>query len=56
MNERQKRIEHILRTMRESDVVDYTSSAEQILALCAERAREGLQAYLQRFHACENRT
>jgi len=93
--------------MRESDVVDYTSSAEQILALFAEdgaaaperwnpkpgeeywfiwdtgqmknkvwgtwsyderrwaigncfhtrqhaeHAREGLQAYLQRFHACE---
>ena len=36
MNDRQKRIEHILRTMRESDVVDYTSSAEQILALFAE--------------------
>jgi len=104
MNNRQKHIEHILRTMRESDVVDYTSSAEQILALFAEdsaaqperwkpkpgeeywfiwdtgqiknkvwgtwsyderrlaigncfqtrqhaeRAREGLQAYLRRFH------
>ena len=105
MNDRQKRIEHILRTMRESTVVDYTSSAKQILALfeedsaaqperwkpkpdeeywfiwdtgqikkqvwgtwsydqrrwargnCfqtrqdAERAREGLQDYLRRFHA-----
>jgi hypothetical protein len=104
MHERQKRIEQILRTMRESNVVDYTSSAEQILALFAEdgtavperwkpkpgeeywfiwdtgqiknkvwgtwsyderrwnigncfhtrqhaeRAREGLQAYLRRFH------
>ena len=110
MHERQQHIEHILRTMRESDVVDYTSSAEQILALFAEdgapsperwkpkpgeeywfiwdtgqmknkvwgtcsyderqwaigncfqtrqhaeRAREGLQEYLRRFHACENRT
>jgi hypothetical protein len=104
MHERQQHIEHILRTMHESEVVDYTSSAEQILALfeedsaaqperwkpkpgeeywfiwdtgqiknkvwgtwsyderrwaignCfqtrqhAERAREGLQAYLRRFH------
>ena len=104
MHERQKHIEQILRTIRESDVVDYTSSAEQILALFAEdsataperwkpksgeeywfiwdtgqirkkvwgtwsyderrwaigncfqtrqdaeRAREGLQAYLRRFH------
>ena len=36
MNERQQHIEQILRTMRESDVVDYTSSAEQILALFEE--------------------
>jgi len=104
MNDRQKRIEHILRTIRESDVVDYTSGVEQILVLfeedgaaaperwkpkhgeeywfiwdtgqiknkvwgtwsyderrwnignCfqtrqhAERAREGLQAYLRRFY------
>src|SRR5215831_15386973 len=107
MHERQQRIEQILRTMHESEVVDYTSSAEHILALfeedsatsperwkpkpgeeywfiwdtgqikkkvwgtwsydqrrwaignCfqtrqdAERAREGLQAYLRRFHAGE---
>jgi hypothetical protein len=105
MHDRQKCIEHILRTIRESDVVDYTSSAAQILALFAEdsaavperwkpkpgeeywfiwdtgqiknkvwgtwsyderrwaigncfqtrqhaeRAREGLQSYLRRFHA-----
>ena len=104
MKNRQQYIEQILRTMRESDVVDYTSGVEQILALfeddgtavperwkpkpgeeywfiwdtgqikkkvwgtwsydqrrwargnCfqtrqhAERAREGLQAYLRRFH------
>ena len=104
MNERQKHIEHILRTIRESDVADYTLAVEQILALFAEdgtavperwkpkpgedywfiwdtgqiknkvwgtwsyderrwaigncfqtrqhaeRAREGLQAYLRRFH------
>jgi hypothetical protein len=104
MKHRQQHLEHILRTIRESDVVDYTSSAAQILALFAEdsatsperwtpkpgeeywfiwdtgqmknkvwgtwsyderrwgigncfqtrqhaeRAREGLQAYLRRFH------
>jgi hypothetical protein len=104
MNDRQQHLEHILRTIRASEVVDYTSSAAQILALfdedsaaaparwkpkpgeeywfiwdtgqiknkvwgtwsyderrwnignCfhtrqhAERAREGLQAYLRRFH------
>src|SRR5262249_1132793 len=104
MKNRQQHLEHILRTMRDSDVVDYTSGAEQILALFAEdsaaqperwkpkpgeeywfiwdtgrmtkkvwgtwsyderrwaigncfqtrqhaeRAREGLQAYLRRFH------
>jgi len=107
MKDRQQHLEHILRTIRESDVVDYTSSAAQILALFAadsaaaparwkpkpgedywfiwdtgqikkkvwgtwsyderrwaigncfktrhqaERAREGLQTYLRRFHACE---
>ena len=107
MKNRQQHIEHILRTIRESDVADYTSSAEQILALfeedsaaqperwkpkhgeeywfiwdtgqirkqgwgrwsydqrrwargnCfqtrqdAERAREGLQAYLRHFHEGE---
>jgi hypothetical protein len=107
MHERQQHIEQILRTIRESEVVDYTSSAAQILMLfeengatsperwkpkpgeeywfiwdtgqiknkvwgtwsyderrwtignCfhtrqeAERAREGLQAYLRRFHACD---
>ena len=36
MNERQKHIEHILRTIRESDVVDYTTGAAQILALFEE--------------------
>jgi hypothetical protein len=36
MKNRQQHIEQILRTMRESDVVDYASSAEQILALFAE--------------------
>ena len=110
MKHKQQHLEHILRTIRESDVVDYTSSAAQILALFAEdsaaapqrwkpkpgedywfiwdtgqikqkvwgtwsyderrwaigncfqtrqhaeRAREGLQEYLRRFHACENRT
>ena len=107
MNDRQQHLDHSLRTMRESEVVDYTSSVAQILALfvedsaaaparwkpkpgeeywfiwdtgqiknkvwgtwsyderrwaignCfqtrpqAERAREGLQEYLRRFHACE---
>ena len=109
MHERQKHLERILRTIRESDVADYTIAVEQILALFAEdntaaperwkpkhgeeywfiwdtgqiknkvwgtwsyderrwaigncfqtrphaeRAREGLQAYLRRFHACETR-
>jgi hypothetical protein len=36
MHERQQHIEHILRTMRESEVVDYTSSAKQILTLFVE--------------------
>ena len=107
MKERQKHIEHILGTIRESDVADYTIAVEQILALFAEdntaaperwkpkhgeeywfiwdtgqmkkkvwgtwsydqrrwaigncfqtrqdaeRAREGLQDYLRRFHAGE---
>jgi hypothetical protein len=110
MHERQQHIEQILRTIRKSDVVDYTGSAEQILALFAEdsatsperwkpkhgeeywfiwdtgqirkkvwgtwsyderrwaigncfqtrqqaeRAREGLQEYLRRFHVGENST
>jgi hypothetical protein len=110
MKHRQQHLEHILRTIRESEVVDYAIAVEQILSLFAEdgaaaparwkpkpgeeywfiwdtgqiknkvwgtwsyderrwaigncfhtrqdaeRAREGLQAYLQRFHACENRT
>ena len=109
MKQRQQHIEHLLRTMREAEGVEYTIDAEQILALfekdsaaesarwkptpgeeywfiwdtgqiknqvwgtwsyderrwaignCfqtrqhAERAREGLQAYLRRFHAGENR-
>jgi hypothetical protein len=110
MKHRQQHLEHILRTIRESEVVDYAIAVEQILSLFAEdgaaaparwkpkpgeeywfiwdtgqiknkvwgrwsyderrwaigncfqtrhqaeRAREGLQAYLQRFHASENRT
>jgi len=36
MKHKQQHLEHILRTIRESDVVDYTSSAAQILALFAE--------------------
>jgi len=36
MHERQQHIEQILRTMRETDVVDYTSGVEQILALFEE--------------------
>ena len=107
MKHRQQHLEQILRTIWESDAVDYPSSAAQILALFAddsaakparwkpqhgedywfiwdtgqikkkvwgtwsydahrweigncfqtrhqaERARDGLQDYLQRFHACE---
>ena len=110
MRERQHHIEDILRSIREAEVADYTSSAAQILALFAddsaaaparwkpqhgedywfiwdtgqikqkvwgmwsyderrwaigncfhtrhqaERARDGLQDYLRRFHACEDRT
>src|SRR5215813_5955426 len=36
MKNRQQHIEQILRTMREAEGVDYTSSAKQILALFAE--------------------
>ena len=110
MHKRRQHIEHILRSIREAEVADYTSSTAQILALFAEeraaapvrwkpkpgeeywfiwdtgqiknkvwgtwsyderrwaigncfqtrqhaeRAREGLQEYLRRFQACENRT